>query len=338
MKLSPAWQSNAAKSKNWDIDLSTHLANTGQDKLYQAPILQSCLNTLVDQGLIEEAYLRGSFRTGTADSHSDVDLFVVADDKNLEKTLQAVRDFLNSRMNMITDCYDRYVPPYGGLGFMFLCEEPTTGNILQFDLYMAIKGVNGTHMLTDTPRMYSKDPSYRWTDDKQSINSTEHLTLETKKFIDQFKNCDDVESRARLTFDEFMVVMHVAHKHIERRQTGRVMNDDAFLSAACASMLEEISGCKVGDVTPLYNVNRVINICRTHGDAELSSAATRLEALLVEAPTRQKLDSLYYLTKDMFMAAYPQAYQEIAPRVAIFENSVMRKPDSASPKPLTPSS
>lgn len=326
MKLVSAWKAVAVKGQNWDTDLASHLKSTGQDKLYQAPILQNCLNTLVDQGLIEEAYLRGSFRTGWADDHSDIDLFTVVDPKKMESALNAVRDHLEKTMVMITDCYDRYVPPYGGMGFTFLCKDKASGNVLQFDFYMAIKGVRGEITLVDVPRIYSRDSSYRWTQDPSAVHTTDHLPEETKKFISRYNHLTEPADRALLTFDEFMSVMHYFHKHNARGQTGRVMKDDAFLVNCCASVLEDVIGWQLGDSSPLYNVNRVVEICRKHGDDELIAAANRLDLIMTSEPTQKKMDDLYFIIKDIFAGAFPEKYEQVAKRVEMFEEHVLRKP------------
>ena len=330
MKLSDAWNPAAGKSETRDVDLAAYLHETNTDALYQAPILQNCLNTLVGKDLIHEAYLRGSFGRGLADVHSDIDLFTVVDADKLEETLGVVRDYLKTNLIEVTDCYDRYVPPYGGLGFTFLCKEKEHGHILQFDFYMAIKGVCGSETLRAAPRIYAKDPLQKWTSDPTAVNTTWHLSDKAKKFIGHYKNEEDPAS---LAFDEFMVVMHYVHKHLARGQTGRFILDDNFLMQTCASLLEQAANTKMPDVSPLYNINRTIDICCEYGDMELAKIATRLDALLMQAPSQKKMDDLYYIAKDIFKNAYPEKYAKIEDRVKSFEENILNKPLPLTRKP-----
>ena len=101
-----------------DVDLKTHLAATQQKSLPQAELLQGCFDLLKEKGLLEEAYLRGSLGRGHADIHSDIDLFTVVAPENLEKVYDTVCEYLSSKGRIITNCHDRLVKDYGGIGFM----------------------------------------------------------------------------------------------------------------------------------------------------------------------------------------------------------------------------
>jgi hypothetical protein len=322
MKLTSAWKPAAVKKEGWDIDLDNHLKTTGQDGLSQAKVLKDCLQILSGKNVLEEAYLRGSFRAGWADHHSDVDFFAVVEPKNLEKAYDTVRDYLGKNYTVITGCHDRLVPEYGGIGFMFICKDQNSPHILQMDLYMAIKGVASKEPLEGVPRMFSKDPSYRWTNDPAAKTGIDHLPEDAKEFIGRFKGMGAPEDRMALLFDELMVTTHIVHKHMERGQTGRVLKDNNALIGTCAAMLETIIGWNLADSSHLYDANKVIGLCRAHGDYELSSAATRLETLITEPISKEKIHRIFNLAETIFEQGYPEAYAKILPRVELFKEHV----------------
>jgi predicted nucleotidyltransferase len=162
-----------------DVAVEDHLRQTGQVGLPQAGILIDALGHLQNENLVE-AYLRGSFASGEADQHSDIDLFAVVEPENLAKTYQSFHDNLNKNYPILVSCHDRLVKDYGGIGFMMLCEGDE-GRLFQFDLYMAMKGVPPKVGLFSCPRVYASDPAYCWIEENQPNSNLPESALRSSE-------------------------------------------------------------------------------------------------------------------------------------------------------------
>ena len=335
MKLESAFNAATAADKTngkADVDLSNHLIATGQNDLPQAEILQEALEKLKEKGLIEEAYLRGSFGRGHGDSQSDIDLFVVVSPEHLGEVYETVNGYLEEKGGVITSCYDRLVEDYGGIGFMFVAKNEKHGTSYQFDLYMAIKGVAPLFDFSIKPRIYSRDLDYQWMKEYGTPRDPQMLPAAARAFIDNHTKGQDIADRVELLMQEQLLNLYVTSKHMNRGQTSRVMLDNQSITATAIEMLQALTGYTSTGYSSLYLGNEVVDFARTHGDAEMAAAANKLEEFFEQPIDRQKLCDVLGYCKDVLQQAFPERYERQKEAIAYFEKNVLAEPKAAPVK------
>jgi predicted nucleotidyltransferase len=235
--LSKQW---LAVSKRWnifDVSVDEHLKKTAQDALPQANLLKGSVQRLSDK--IQEAYLRGSFSMGEADEKSDIDLFVVVEPNHIQTVFDDFVSFIEDKYDILVHCHDRLVKDYGGIGFMFVLKDDQD-NLMQFDLYMAMKGVPPKEFLRDCPRIYTSDPNYCWL----SESSLQDPPTAANDFISKFTVSNDVKDEIEYQMVDLMVTLNVMKKHLERGQYTRAVNDDGHALSICVEMMRALVGDK----------------------------------------------------------------------------------------------
>lgn len=341
MKLRCAWESVTQKADKSngkaDVELAEHLKVTGQQDLMQAEILQECLDMLKDEGLIEEAYLRGSLGRGHGDEHSDIDLFAVVDPAHVETVYDKVNAYLEQKGGIITSCHDRLVEDYGGIGFMLIAEHGDTGQVFQFDLYMAIKGVPPKNEVSIKPRMYSKDPEYKWLDEYGQPRDLGILPDETKDFIKKHTEGNGIEDRLELIMQELLISVFVAHKHIKRGQTSRTVIDNHSVTTSAIEMLQELTHYRSTGYSAIYLGNEVVTAARKYGDEEMAEAADRLEKFFTQPIDDDKLRDIVAFGKDVLKKAAPEKYEQQKKAIELFETRILAANENkAQPAPRKP--
>ncbi len=328
MKLCCSFDEVAKKANNAlgkdDVNLFEHLNITNQEKLPQSKLMVSCLKRLVDDGLIEEAYLRGSFGRGHGDEHSDIDFFVVATPENLEKVYDTVAEHLAESGDVITDCHDRLVEDYGGMGFMFVAKNNKDNHIYQFDLYVAMKGVPPKNEVTITPRIYSKDSSYKWMEEYGNTQEKE-LPQAAQDFIKSKTSGDSTEDRLELLMQEMLLTLFVTSKHIKRGQVSRMIIDNQFVVGSAIEMLQTLTGYDSVGYSSIYLGNEVVDTALEHGDDEMKEAAHHLESFFDQPMDQQKLLDVLSYSKFVLEKACPEIYAKQKSSIELFEKEILAK-------------
>jgi|GEM_PF-1190857 len=326
MRLKCAW--DAAKSKAdksngaADVDLKQHILATNQQDLPQAELLQGCFDALAKKGLMEEAYLRGSIGRGHADTHSDIDLFTVIDPNKIEEVYQAVNEFLASKGKIITQCHDRLVENYGGIGFMFIAQSAEHNDkTYQFDLYMAMKGTPPRNPTSIKPRIFAKDPDYKWTDTYGT--KAEPLPQVAKDFIKKHTSGSSMEDRMELLMQEMLITLYVTNKHIKRGQISRTVVDNHSVVTSAIEFMQTLTGYTSTGYSPVYLGDEVARFARENGDREMILAAKRLEKLFKQPMSHQKLVDTLAFSTDVFKKACPERYENLREAIGYFEKEVL---------------
>lgn len=326
MRLKCEWdaaKSKADKSKGVpDVDLKEHIDATGQGHLPQAELLQGCFDALAKKGLLEEAYLRGSIGRGHADTHSDIDLFTVIDPNKIEEVYQTVNDFLASKGKIITQCHDRLVENYGGIGFMFIAQSAEHDNkTYQFDLYMAMKGTPPRNPTSIKPRIFASDPNYKWTDTYGT--KAEELPQVAKDFIQKHTSGTSREDRMELLMQEMLITLYVTNKHIKRGQISRTVVDNFSVVTSAIEFMQTLTGYTSTGYSPVYLGDEIARFARENGDAEMRRSAQKLEKLFSQPMSPKKLrDTLMYSTK-LFEQACPERYENQRAAIEFFQKDVL---------------
>lgn len=338
MRLKCAWDAvkNKADKTNGapDVDLPTHLAATEQTHLPQAQILSECFDMLRDKGLLEEAYLRGSLGRGHADIQSDIDLFTVVAPENLEKVYDAVSEYLASRGKIVTSCHDRLVENYGGIGFMFIAEDASRGGkSFQFDLYMAIKGMPPCKPTNIKPRIYSKDPSYKWLDEYG--NKAVELPQGAKDFIKRHTAGDTLSDRLELLMQDTLITMYVTSKHLTRGQVSRTVVDNNALVSASIEFMQTIMDYRPTGYSCLYLGDEIVKMARQYGDEDMITCADKLEPLFTEAISHEKLIHTLDYCAEVMKRADGAAYARQKDAIDWFRQKIVSDAPVQSPPLLT---
>jgi hypothetical protein len=325
MRLKCSWDkaTGAADSTRGasEVELSSHLDDTGQRRLPQAELLEGCFNLLRDKGLLEEAYLRGSLGRGHADIHSDIDLFTVVDPAKIEEVYETVCDYLESKGRIITNCHDRLVRDYGGIGFMFIAQSAAHHDkTYQFDLYMAMKGVPPQSPVTIKPRIYAKDPDYKWID--QYGTKAVELPQQTKDFIHHHTSGDSQGERMELLMQEMLINLYVANKHIKRGQMSRTVYDNHGVTTSAVEFLQILTGYQPTGYSPIYTGDEIARFARENGDREMKQAAGKLEKLFPQPMSLQKIRDTLDYAKFVFARAFPERYAHQRAAIEFFERDV----------------
>jgi predicted nucleotidyltransferase len=333
MKLSTAWN-DAAKvadksSGEKQVDLRQHLEETNQMHLPQAEILLECLGELKKQGLIEEAYLRGSLGRGHGHENSDIDLFTVIKPENVEKAYDVVTDYIKSKGEMIIGCHDRLVEDYGGIGFMFTAQSDKHNKIYQMDFYMAIKGLPPKQPFSIRPRIYAKDPSYCWLEEYGRERDMTILPPETKAFLAKHTDGSSLDDKVELIMEEALLSVFVANKHMKQGQTSRVIIDNQWVTSSAIELLQVISGYGSTGYSAIYLGNEIADFCRKNGDEGLVAAANTLDKLFTQPMDRQKLRDVVAYFKDVMQQGFPERYERHAKAIEIFQKQVLAEPKPA---------
>lgn len=326
MRLKNAW-ANAAKVADKsngvpDVDLKTHLEQTGQTHLPQAELLQGCFDHLRKQDLLEEAYLRGSLGRGHADIHSDIDLFAVVNPKKIDQAFDAVKDFLSSKGRIVVECHDRLVENYGGIGFMFVFESRDHGNkSFQFDFYMALKGTPPAKPTNIKPRMFAKNPAEKWTETYGQ--PAEELPANAKAFIKRHTSGSSRGERMELLMKELLINLYVTQKHIMREQVSRTVVDNHGVVTSAIEFMQLMTGYKSNGYSPVYLGDEIVKYARENGDKPMQKAAHKLEKLFYQPMDTIKLvDTLDYAV-EVFSQAFPTRYKGMKESVAYFRDKVL---------------
>ncbi len=332
MRLKCEWdaaKSKADKSKGVpDVDLKEHIAATGQGHLPQAELLQGCFDALAQKGLLEEAYLRGSIGRGHADTHSDIDLFTVIDPNKIEEVFQTVTDFLSAKGKIITQCHDRLVENYGGIGFMFIAQSAEHDNkTYQFDLYMAMKGTPPRNPTSIKPRIFNADPDYKWTDTYGT--KAEPLPQVAKDFIQKHTAGSSRDDRMELLMQEMLITLYVTHKHIKRGQVSRTVVDNHSVVTSAIEFMQALTGYTSTGYSPVYLGDEVARFARENGDAEMRRAAGKLQKLFTQPMSDKKLRDTLEYSKEVFKAACPERYKNQREAIEFFERQVLNEPPAS---------
>ena len=330
MRLKCQWdaaKSKADKSKGVpDVDLKEHIAATGQGHLPQAELLQGCFDALAQKGLLEEAYLRGSIGRGHADTHSDIDLFTVIDPNKIEEVYKTVNDFLESKGKIITQCHDRLVENYGGIGFMFIAQSDAHDKkTYQFDLYMAMKGTPPRNPTSIKPRIFNAD-DYKWTDTYGT--KAEPLPQVAKDFIQKHTAGNSREDRMELLMQEMLITLYVTHKHIKRGQVSRTVVDNHSVVTSAIEFMQALTGYTSTGYSPVYLGDEVARFARENGDAEMRRAAGKLQKLFSQPMSDKKLRDTLQYSKEVFKAACPDRYENQREAIEFFERQVLSAPSA----------
>jgi predicted nucleotidyltransferase len=329
MRLKCDWEKAASLADKTrgapDVELNSHLAATQQTSLPQAELLQGCFDLLKEKGLLEEAYLRGSLGRGHADIHSDIDLFTVVAPENLEKVYDAVCEYLASKGRIITNCHDRLVKDYGGIGFMFVAQsEKHDDKIYQFDLYLAMKGVPPASPTTIKPRIYAKDPDYKWID-TYGAKSVE-LPEAAQDFIKRHTSGASREDRLELLMQEMIINLYVTNKHLKRGQISRTVIDNHGVVTSAIEFLQVLTGYAPTGYSPVYVGDEIVRYARENGDREMVAASKKLEKLFSQPMSHKKLEDTLSFAKYVLQHAAPERYESQREAIEFFEKSVLNAP------------
>ncbi len=306
----------------FDVHVEEYLRETRQHHLPQARIIVESLRHLQQHNL-QEAYLRGSFASGEADIHSDIDMFLVVSPENLPATFQSFCDHLNENYIVIVECHDKLVRDYGGIGFMFLCQE-RGGKPFQFDLYMAMKGVPPKTLLPSCPRIYSSDPAYCWLDESRpKIEIPSH----TQNFIDRYTRNESKDQRAEHMFKDIMIALFIMSKHVQRKQNARALNDNNHAIGVCVDMILNALD-QTTYHTSLYAADKLLQECRVGANPVLSGCAGNLEAAICRAPSQEQVRMIYGVAKGVVEEFHPDIIKENAFAIARFENLIETRPEA----------
>lgn len=334
MRLKCAWDKGAHLADKTrgapDVELKPHLAATEQRSLPQAQLLEGCFDLLKEKGLMEEAYLRGSLGRGHADIHSDIDLFTVVKPENLEEVYDTVTGYLASKGRVITNCHDRLVKDYGGIGFMFVAQSAEHNDkIYQFDLYLAMKGVPPASPTVIKPRIYAKDPDYKWID-TYGTKSVE-LPEKTKDFIQRHTSGASTEERLELLMQEMIINLYVTNKHLKRGQISRTVIDNHGVVTSAIEFLQVLTGYAPTGYSPVYIGDEIVRFARQNGDREMVQAADKLEKLFGTPMTHEKLEQTLDYAKFVLKHAAPERYEHLRTAIEFFEKSVLNAPTEKLP-------
>lgn len=303
-----------------DVDLKEHLAATNQAEIPQAKILQQVYDLLLDKGLLEEAYLRGSFGRGHADHHSDIDLFTVIDPAKVEEVYNTVSDYLKDKGCIITSCHDRLVENYGGIGFMFVAHNDAHDKTFQFDLYMAMKGVPPRNPTAIRPRIFAKDPNYSWMNES---GKPAELPEQTQAFIKKHTSGGDLADKMELMMQEMLLNLYVTHKHIKRGQMSRTVVDNHSVVTTAIEMMQVLTGYRSRGYSPVYLGDEVVRFAKANGDKEMIAAANRLDKMFLQPMSDKKLRDALDYSSTLLEQSYPERYARLKPAIEHFKKQVL---------------
>ncbi len=259
-----------------------------------------------------------------ADTHSDIDLFTVVSPDKLDEVYDTVCGYLESRGRIITNCHDRLVKDYGGIGFMFVAQSKDHADkIYQFDLYMAMQGVPPASPTTIKPRMFAKDPdATRWID----THGTKACPLpdSAKDFITRHTSGTSTGERMELLMQELLINLYVANKHLKRGQMSRTVFDNEGIVTSAIEFLQVLTGYKSTGYSPIWLGDEIVRFSRENGDKEMQKAADMLEKLFPQPMSNQKLADTLALGKFVLQKAFPDRYENQREAIEFFEKNVLK--------------
>lgn len=307
-------------TKGPEIPLKQFLQRTGQNTLPQSAIIQKTLKYL-EQNDVIEAYLRGSFSFENADEHSDIDLFTVVEPDKLEATYESVLDFLDDNYPVILSCWDSRVKDYGGVGFMFICEDER-GAPFQLDLYFALKGVTPKETLKNSPRVYSSDENYCWLEEINNLGR--EMPPDTQNFIDRFTKEQDKNIKAGLHLDDFLVNIFILGKHVQRGQNARVMQDKHALFSTAIDLFK-LSEAIDTPHDAFYLADQLIEDYKPHSDPALSRAATHIKNMIELTNVHDQIETYFDYFENLLAAKFPDIYANNAKKLSSMKTMVEKK-------------
>ncbi|MEZ0259406.1 MAG: nucleotidyltransferase domain-containing protein [Alphaproteobacteria bacterium] len=329
MRLRCDWDKAAGEADKTrgapDVELEKHLKDTGQTSLPQAELLQGCFNLLRDKGLMEEAYLRGSLGRGHADTHSDIDLFTVVKPEKIDEVYKTVCEYLESKGRIITNCHDRLVQNYGGIGFMFVAQSKEHADkVYQFDLYLAMQGVPPCNPTSIKPRIFAKDPdAERWIN--QNGQKACELPQNAKDFITAHTSGSTKSERMELLMQELLINLYVTHKHIKRGQMSRTVVDNHGVVTSAIEFLQLLTDYRPTGYSPVYLGDEIVRFAQKNGDKEMQKAAGMLHKLFAQPMSDQKLADTLAFGKFVLQKSFPERYESQREAIEFFEQNVLKK-------------
>lgn len=327
MALTGSWARSVKEIlKSQQIRVSSidaHLEDTGLDKLPQANIIRGVTGALLGEDVLQEVYLRGSFSHGQADKLSDVDIMAVVDPEDLSATYDTAVEYLEENYPIVISCHDRLVKDFGGIGFMFICENDE-GSLTQIDLYFALKGVAPTDQLKGATRVYAKDPDYYWVaegkKDPLPEDATEFIRHHTAGQGDKAKQLDVL---AR----EMIVTMAVMDKHLKRGQQVRAFCDNQAATYLNVEMLGIISGQPESVHSPEYRADQLIADLKEGGSDELKGIAAELERSIMFPVSASKV-GMHLDIMECIVATRAEQDPELLATVRRSKEIIFNSPDT----------
>jgi hypothetical protein len=307
----------------WDTTLEAHLNKTGLGKLPQMPLLQKTLDDLAKKDLIEEAYLRGSFSFGSADYLSDIDLFTVVEAEKLYETHTEFQQTLSESGNIIIGCHDKFVKDYGGIGFMYLCEDKNTANLYQFDIYYAMKGVPPKTLLFDAPRIYSKNKEYCWVEENDTDVSP--LPSSAKDFITRHTEETKENAGVVSAYNDLIVGLFIMDKHLKRQQIARAFNDNFQNMNALIDILR--FGMNKHDFqVPLYAYDEMSKEIAKGDNKDNQEFALQIREIMSEPISKKHVEDMFMVGMEMIQTFAPQYYEQNKDNINLLNKYIFKTP------------
>lgn len=200
------------------------------DLLIQNPPAQfECLEKLIDTFSQSEtclsAYIRGSLANKNYDRASDVDLMVAVEPSHYAKTVEALNVIVGDQLSLIfPGWYDKIVPDFGGLGFVYLVNWK--GTYLQADVY--ILPADRTELIKKAPRaqqVYSRGSAKT-----TSGAEVEELIISKK---------DTVQTIQQIIIEIFILAALI-HKRIRRHQIYLNYSETYMLNTSVRNLMRTL--------------------------------------------------------------------------------------------------
>lgn len=303
-----------------DISLAAHLKETEKSHLPQVPLLSGTLDTLICNEMIEEAFLRGSFSNGRADHLSDIDLFVVVSPDKIASAHTCFTQQLQTYGETIIGCHDKFVKDYGGIGFMYLCENHQSKNLHQFDVYFALQGVAPRAMLVDAPRVYAKDVSYSWLND--TAHAAEALPEPAVSFMQEHVQHGE-EKGLVSCYNDLVVGLFIMDKHLKRNQMARAFNDNFHNTNAMIEMLRYGLN-RVDYNVSLYAFDQMAQEIAISDDKAAQDLVVRMRESMQVNASSSKVRQLFTLGTDMLKTYSPAYYEDNGKKLEILDRRVFK--------------
>lgn len=303
-----------------DISLAEHLKEMNKSHLPQVPLLSGTLDALTRNDVIEEAFLRGSFSNGRADHLSDIDLFVVVEPEKISEAHTCFTRQLQSYGETIIGCHDKFVKDYGGIGFMYLCENHDSKNLHQFDIYFALKGVTPRAKLVDAPRVFAKNVGYSWLDD--AGNAVDAMPEPALSFVQEHMGQSD-DTGVVSCYNDLVVGLFIMDKHLKRNQTARAFNDNFHNTNAMIEMLR-YGVDKVDYNVSLYAFDGLAQDVARSDDKTAQDMVLRIRESMQKNATSSKIRQMFELGTDMLKTYAPEYYDENSKKLEILDRRVFK--------------
>lgn len=155
--------------------------------------------------------VRGSLAKQTADFLSDIDMYVVTTNNGFAPLLESVSEIIKSCTNSMTEqgWIDRFVPNFGGLGFVFMIQDKK-GNLIQQDLYV-LPEKNAEKII--------EFPEKRVLYEERELLYEMQLNLSVHEFVPVIKEyCDQNTNPEFQTIFESILCHFMLAKHLVRNE------------------------------------------------------------------------------------------------------------------------